>query len=38
MAPEFFMQKGKQFRDLYAFGIIVYEWLTQNKITNQNLP
>lgn len=33
MAPELFHGAGKSIQsDLYAFGIIVYEWLTQNRL------
>lgn len=34
MAPELFQGQAKSIQsDLYAFGIIVYEWLTQNRLT-----
>lgn len=37
MAPELFHGKPKTVQtDLYAFGIIVYEWLSQSKLTAKN--
>ena len=37
MAPELFHGAGKRIQsDLYAFGIIVYEWLTQTRLQAQS--